>query len=60
HAIGVNDCLDDKLHNHNLEYYFHIEDFDTLVGVFNKSEVCYVLDITNEQNDNEDYPPLVS
>lgn len=60
HAIGANDCLYDKFHNHNLENYFHIEDFDTLIGAFNKSEVCYVLDITNEQNDNEDCPSLVS
>ena len=60
HAIGANDCLHDKFHNHNLENYFHIEDFDTLIGAFNKSEVCYVLDITNEQNDNEDCSSLVS
>lgn len=58
--LDVDDCLHDKFHNHNLEDYFHIEDFDTLIGAFNKSEVCYVLDITNEQNDNEDYPSLVS
>lgn len=60
HAIGVNDCFYDKFHNHNLENYFHIEDFDTLIGAFNKSEVCYVLDITNEQNTNEDCSSLVS